>query len=184
MNESKISVRYAKALIMSAKDHNVLDPVRADMVLLIKIIKEVPELLRLLESPVVVPEKKLEVMNAIFSGKCEPLTLSFIRLAITKKREEYLSGMARIYIDLFKKEKGIKQAFITTAVPIDKEIRTAIINMIKKVYNTEIELDDKIDKQIIGGFILQVEDQLLDASVTGQIRKIRKSLVDKTYEKR
>lgn len=184
MNESKISVRYAKALIMSAKDQKVLDPVRADMVLLIKTIKEVPELLHLLESPVVKPGKKLEVMNLIFTGKLEPLTLSFIRLAIMNKREEYLSGMARMYIDLFKREKGIKQASLTTAVPIEKEIRAAVIDIIKKVYKTEIELNEKIDVQIIGGFILQVEDQLLDASVTGQIRKIRKSLVDKTYEKR
>jgi F-type H+-transporting ATPase subunit delta len=184
MNESQISVRYAKALIMSAKDQKVLDPVRGDMVVLIKILKEVPELIQLMENPVVNPGKKLEVMNMIFSGKTEPLTLSFIRLAIMNNREEYLLGMARMYIDLFKREKGIKQAFVTTAMPLEKEIRTAIINLIKKVYHTEIELDEKVDNQIIGGFILQVEDQLLDASVSGQIRKIRKNLIDKTYEKR
>ena len=182
MNESKISVRYAKALIMSAKDQKILDPVRADIVLLIQTLKGVPELLQLLESPVVEPGKKLEVMNMIFSGKLEPITLSFIRLAISNKREENLPDMARMYIDLFKQEKGIKQAFLTTAVTIEKEIRAAVITMIKKVFKTEIELNEKIDEQIIGGFILQVEDQLLDASVTRQIRKIRKSLVDKTFE--
>lgn len=184
MNESKISVRYAKALILSAKDQQLLDPVRGDMVLLMSTINEVSELSQLLDSPVVKPAKKMEVMNVIFSNKLKPLTLSFIRLAIMNKREEYLMGMARMYIELFKREKGIKQAFLTTAVPIGKDIRTAIINVIKKVYNTEIELNEKTDKEIIGGFILQVEDQLLDSSVKGQIRKIRKKLIDKTYEKR
>lgn len=184
MNDSKISVRYAKALIMSAKEQNLLEPVRGDMVLLIKILKKIPELLHILESPVVTPEKKLEVMNVIFSGKTDPLTLSFIRLAIMNNREEYLLGIARMYIDLFKREKGIKEAFVTTAMPLEKEIKPAIINLIRKVYHTEVEMDEKVDDQIIGGFILQVEDQLLDASVAGQIRKIRKNLIDKSYEKR
>ena len=184
MNNGKISVRYAKALITSAKEQKLLDPVRKDMELLLKTLRAVPELLQLLESPVVEPAQKLKVMNAIFSSKTEALTLSFIKLAITNNREEYLPGMARMYIDLYKQEKGIKQAFVTTAVPVEKEIRTAIINMIRKVFHIDIELNEKVDEHIIGGFILQVEDQLLDASVTGQINKIRKSLINKTYEKR
>jgi F0F1-type ATP synthase delta subunit len=54
--------------------------------------------------------------------------------------------------------------------------------MIKKTYHAEIEMNEEVDKQIIGGFILQVEDQLLDASVTGQLRKIKKNLIEKSYK--
>jgi len=183
MNESKISVRYAKALILSSKNQKVLDPVRRDMELLLSTLSEVPELLRLLESPIVEPGKKLEIMNAVFSGKMEPLSLSFFRLAILNKREGYLPGMARMYIDLFKQEKGIKLASLITAVPIGKEIRYVMVSTIKKIHHTEIELAEKVDKEIIGGFILQVEDQLLDASITGQLKRIRKNLIDRSFEK-
>jgi F-type H+-transporting ATPase subunit delta len=181
MNDSKISVRYAKALIMSAKEQKVLEPVRRDMELLLETLKETPELLQLLESPVIGSDKKLKIMNTIFSGKTEQLTLSFFNLAVTNNREEYLPGMARMYIDLFKQEKGIKQASLITAVPVGIEIRRAMIGMIKKTYHAEIEMNEEIDKQIIGGFILQVEDQLLDESVTGQLRKIKKNLIEKSY---
>jgi len=167
---------------MSAKEQKVLEPVRKDMELLLETIKETPELLQLLESPVISSGKKLKIMNMIFSGKIEQLTLSFFNLVITNNREEYLPGMARMYIDLFKREKGLKQASLITAITIDKEIRRDMVGMIKKAYHTEIEMKEEIDKQIIGGFVLQVEDQLLDASVTGQLRKIKKILMEKAHK--
>jgi F-type H+-transporting ATPase subunit delta len=177
MNHSKIPVRYAKALISSAEEQEILDPVRTDMESLLGIIKSVPDFSELLHSPIIRPSKKLEVLSAIFTGKVQPLTLSFFRLAVKNNREEHLSGMARMYIDLYKKVKGIKIATLKTAAPIDKETREELVRMIRKTFNAEIELHEETDKELVGGFVLQVEDQQMDASIAGQLKKIKRELM-------
>jgi len=179
MNRSQIPVRYAKALIANAKEQGILDSVRDDMEKFMGIIKSVPDLLQLLESPIIKPVKKLDVLSAIFTGKVQPLTLSFFKLAVDKNREEHLPGMARMYIDMYKEAKGIKIATLKTATAIDKGTREELISMIRKTFNTEIELHEETDKELVGGFILQVEDQQLDASISGQLKKIKSELLVK-----
>jgi F-type H+-transporting ATPase subunit delta len=177
MNHSKIPVRYAKALISSAKEQGILDSVRTDMENFMGLIKKVPDLSELLQSPIIRPAKKLEVLSAIFTGKVQPLTLSFFRLAVKNNREDHLSGMARMYIEMYKKVKGIKIANLKTATPIDKGTRDELIRMIRKTFNAEIELHEETDKELVGGFILQVENQQLDASISGQLKKIKRELI-------
>jgi F-type H+-transporting ATPase subunit delta len=177
MDHGKIPVRYAKALISNAEEQGVLDQVRNDMENLLKILKSVPDLLELLKSPIISSAKKLEVLNAIFTGKVQPLTLSFFKLTLENKREDHLPGMARMYIDFYKQARGIKIATLKTTTAIDKETRESLLKMIRKVFNAEIELNEETDKELIGGFILQVEDQQLDASVTGQLKKIKRKLL-------
>lgn len=177
MNHSKIPVRYAKALISSAKEQGIMDYVRIDMEGFMGIIKSVPDLLQLLESPIINTAKKLEVLSAIFTGKIQPLTQSFFRLALEKNREDHLPGMARMYIELYKKAKGIKIATLKTAEPIDKGTRDELISRIRKTFNSEIELHEETDKELVGGFILQVEDQQLDASISGKLKKIKRELL-------
>ena len=179
MNHSQIPVRYAKALISNAKEQGIMDSVRIDMEDFMGIIKSVPDLLQLLESPIIRPAKKLEVLSAIFTGKVQPLTLSFFRLAVDKNREEHLPGMARMYIDMYKEAKGIKIANLKTATTIDKGTRDELIRMIRKIFNAEIELHEETDKELVGGFILQVENQQLDASISGQLKKIKRELLVK-----
>lgn len=179
MNHSKIPVRYAKALISGAEEQGVMDSVRKDMEGFLGIIKSVPNLLQLLQSPIIRPAKKLEVLSAIFTGKVQPLTQSFFRLAVEKNREEHLPAMARMYIDLYKQIKGIKIASLKTATPIEMGTRDELVRMIRKTFNAEIELHEETDKELIGGFILQVENQQLDASISGQLKKIKRELLIK-----
>jgi len=183
MNNSKISTRYAKALLQSATEQKILEPVRKDMEALLQIVSAVPELIQLLESPVVEQLKKKEIINNIFSDTFNPLTLSFVRMTIDNKREEHLPAMARMFIHQYKEEKGIKMAVLTTTVTLDKQARSRIIHIIQDTFNTKIELSEKIDQDLIGGFILRVEDKQLDASVIGQLKRIRKELLETPLKK-
>jgi F-type H+-transporting ATPase subunit delta len=176
MNHSKIPVRYAKALISEAEEQGILDPVRNDMENILSILKNVPDLSQMLASPIISRSKKLEVLTSIFEGKVHPLTISFFRLIVENNREELLAGMARMYINFYKQAKGIKLATLKTAVHVDKEIRDKLANMIRRVFKAEIELTEETDEDLIGGFILQVEDQQLDASVSGQLNRIKRKL--------
>ncbi|MFC2081415.1 ATP synthase F1 subunit delta [Bacteroidota bacterium] len=178
MSTGKVAVRYAKALFQSAKAQMVLDPVRADMEVFIKAAKGIPDIMRLLESPTLDSTKKTSALLEIFKSSMSDLSLNFIRLVTGNKREEYLPGMARYFIQLYKEERGIQVATISSAVGLEVGSRDQIREMIKKAFKTEIELEQEIKKELIGGFVLRVENKQLDASVKGKLARIKKELQD------
>ena len=176
MNESKISTRYAKALFLSAVEKKVSDAVREDMEMILIVIRDIPELKQLLESPVIASGKKDEILRAVFGNKINELTSSFLELLIQKKREDFLAGIARSFIKYYKEASGIKVAVLKTAIQLDKQLKEQLAQIIRKKFNSDIELSELVNESLIGGFVLTVEDQQLDASVSGQLSRIRKEL--------
>ena len=175
MNDSKISVRYSKAIFQSAVENKNLDKVNSDMLLLMEVCS-IPEMKELLQSPVIRPSKKSEILHAVLKGNVENITLSLIDLVVLNGRENYLTAIARVFISETRKFKGITEVKLTTAVPVDDKIRTQITELVKRVFNTKVDLKEAVDKEIIGGFILKIEDNFMDASVRNKLRKIKKEL--------
>ncbi len=174
MNDGKISVRYARALFRSAQGKKILDKVNSDMQHISEVCK-VPDFKELLESPIIVPSKKARIiLNTI--GNIEKITGSLISLIVKNGREMYLPGIAREFIRLTKEHNGITETVLTTAVKIDDKIKKQISDLIAKTFKTKVELKEVVDKDIIGGFILRVEDNYLDESVRNKLRKIEKEL--------
>lgn len=176
MSTGKIAVRYAKALFLSAREQKLLDPVRADMEIILKATTGIQDIRQLLESPIINSGKKANALVEIFKSGISELSLDFIRLVTGNKREEYLPGMARYFIQLYKEEKGIKVATISSAVSLDSESSRQIGEMIKKAFKAKIELQQEVKEELIGGFVLRVENKQLDASVKGKLEKIKKEL--------
>ena len=183
MNESRISVRYSKALFQSALEKNILDTINQDMVL-IRDICTIPEVRELLKNPVIRPSRKGEALKGIFGKEIHPLTLSLVDLVVGNGRERYLPSIARVFIHETKKHRGVTESVLTTAVKIDPELKKQVIGMIEKLLDTKVDLKENIDESIIGGFILKVEDNYVDASIRNKLRKIRSELVTGTFEKR
>ena len=176
MSTGQIAVRYAKALFLSAREQKLLDPVRADMEILLEATTGIPALRQLLESPVLDSGKKTATLLDIFRPVMSGLSLDFIRLVAKKKREEYLPAMARYFIRVYKEEKGIMVATISSAFSLDSESSNQIKDMIKKAFKAEIELQQEVKRELIGGFVLRVENKQLDASVKGKLARIKKEL--------
>lgn len=176
MKVGKIAVRYARALFLSAKEQSILDEVRKDMEMIFTAVSDLADVKNLLESPVVETRKKTAILVLLFEGKIGDLSLDFIRLVSGNNREEYLAAICRHYIKLYKEEKGIKIASIETASPLTKEIRQEMLTIITRAFNAEIELHEEVQKDLIGGFVLRVEDKQLDSSVKGQLARIKKEL--------
>jgi len=176
MNDSKISVRYARALFQSALEKNILDKVFQDMILISEVCKN-PETKEFLQSPIIVPSKKEAIFKAIFGDNVEQITLSLIDLCVRHGRESYIPAIARVFIHETKKHKGITETVLTTAVRIDDSLREQITGLINHNFNTEVELKENIDPEIIGGFILQIDDSYIDASIRNKLRKIKKELI-------
>jgi len=178
MNENKISVRYAKALFSLGKDENAFDVLKKDMELLYQCIIEIPELQYIIQSPVIKTTDKIRLFKESFRDSFSPLSFSFIDLVLENRREEYLTGIARYFLDLLKLNSGIRSAELVTAVPIDENLRKSIIQLIARKFDAKVELHEQVDQNIIGGFILRVDDQQIDASISSKLSRIKRELID------
>ena len=182
MNESQISVRYAKALFQSALEQHQLDSVYNDMEVLTNACK-LDDFQYMLVVPTLLPSQKIKLMGSIFERHFSKLSISLINLVIENKRESYLPGIARNFRDLYRKEKGIRTAALITAQPVDDSVLDKIRVLISKAYDSEVELSSSVEEHVIGGFVLTIEDMRYDASVETNLRKITKQLFQTSIEK-
>jgi F-type H+-transporting ATPase subunit delta len=176
MNNSKISVRYSRALFQSALGKKILDKVNQDMIFISEICK-LPETKEFLQSPIIVPSKKEAVFHKILGESVEKITLSLIDLIVKNGRESFIPAIARVFIHETKKYRGITESVLTTAVKVDDKVKSQITELISDVFKTKVELKENIDPEIVGGFILQIDDNYIDASIKNKLRKIRKELI-------
>ena len=176
MNESQISVRYAKALFQSASEKNILDQVNNDMDLLATTCKQ-EEFQYMLVVPTLKPSEKIALMDAIFKSKISDTSLALIKLVVENKRDVYLPGIARNFMDLYRKEMKISSATLLTAEPVESKALNSIKEMLAKVYDSSVELSAKVDEGVIGGFVLTIENMQYDASVATSLRNFRKQLL-------
>jgi F-type H+-transporting ATPase subunit delta len=176
MNDSKISVRYSRALFQSALEKKIIDKVNQDMIFISEICRD-PETKEFLLSPIIVPSKKISIFHKMLKGNVEEITLSMIDLMVKNGRESYLPALARVFIHETLQYKGITKSVLTTAVKVDDKVRKQMTDLISKVYSTKVELEEKIDPEIIGGFMLRIDDNYIDASVRNKLRKIKKELL-------
>ena len=133
-------------------------------------------------SPIIFPSRKSEILHKMFEGRIEKITMSLIDLTVKNGRESFIPSITRVFVSETMKFKGITRSVLTTAVKIDPEIRKQIIEIIQKVFKTKVELEENVDTEIIGGFILRVEDNLIDASLRNKLRRIRKELIGNAME--
>jgi F-type H+-transporting ATPase subunit delta len=177
MNESKITVRYAKALFTLAKESNSFDVMKMDMELLSQCIREIPELQFVIQSPVIKVSEKIKLFDESFRDSFSPLTRSFVTLVLERRREEYLLSISRAFLSSLKTEQGIEVAELVTAIPLDETLRKSVLNFITKRFKTQVELHETVDEKLIGGFILRIGDQQVDASISNKLARIKIALL-------
>ncbi|MBE0666689.1 MAG: ATP synthase F1 subunit delta [Bacteroidales bacterium] len=177
MNDSKIPVRYAKALFDLALEHDSLDSVYKDMQLLLYLCS-MKEVKQILENPVIRATKRGEILKALFENDVEPLTLKFLDLVFRQDRESHLAAMARDFLDLTRRHRGIRQVTLTTAVPANEKVRGEIAAITATAGASKIEFMEKTDKSLIGGFILRVDDTYIDASVRRRLNRFKKEFTE------
>ncbi len=181
MDESKISTRYSKAFMEFAAEKNLLEEAAEDIHLILTICK-MKDVMSMLESPVIQNSDKQKIIDSILKNKVNPITFSFIDLILKNNRAPYLKGICIKFIDEYKEKKGIKSAVLTSVKDINKTQKQKLIKAVEHIYKSKIELEEVIDENILGGFILTVEDQQFDASVASKLKKIRQELINVTFE--
>jgi F-type H+-transporting ATPase subunit delta len=173
MPNTRVASRYAKSLLDLAVEKDQLEQVYNDMLYLQDLTKQSRDFTNLLRSPVIKSEAKLRTIEAVTNGNISPLTVAFIRLMTNKAREAELPEIITSFVQQYKQKKGIQIVKLTTATPVSESVKNAIINQVKKTGGIEnLELQEIVDPKIIGGFVLQAGDKLVDASVAYDLQQI------------
>ncbi len=178
MDQSAITVRYAKAFFETAKEKNLLNQLKADIESILEVCTESADFILLLESPVVKTSKKAALLKTIFEGKVHGLSLNFLLLITKNKREDHIPGICRNFLDLTRKDQNIKSAILTTASEVSADIINKIQDLLSKELDATIELSSKVNPEILGGLVLRLDDKQYDASVATQLKKIKQSLLE------
>jgi F-type H+-transporting ATPase subunit delta len=176
MDESAITVRYAKALFSLSKEKNQLFSLKEDMDLISSVCNQSEDFILLLKSPVVKTSEKVHIIRLIFHEKISPLSLQFLELITQNKREVFIPSICRNILTLIRKEKNIKTAVITTAQALDEKLMEKAKKILEEELKTEVELSAKVNTHLIGGMILRIDDKQYDASILTQLNKLRQEM--------
>lgn len=179
MNTGAISIRYARALLMFANEAGVADKVYQEALTLWKSFQEVPELRTVMEKPVMSREKKLRVLVQATGGEVTEQMEKFLGLVLHEKREKFLMGINQAFVDLYRKQEKIRVGKLITAVPIAPEEVERIRQIVISHAGGTAEFATKVDPDIEGGFIFEINTYRLNASVADQMRRIKRQFIEK-----
>lgn len=174
MLNPRLAGRYAKSLIDLSVEQNQLEVVYKDMLYLQALCKASREFVSLLKSPVISIDKKSNALKAITAGKISALTAAFDILLINKNREFYLPEIVDAFIDQYNALKGIHKVKLTTATPVSEEVKQSIVNKIKNETSLKnVELETVVKEELIGGFVLEFDNNLVDVSIQRDLRDLK-----------
>lgn len=179
MSVIRIASRYAKSLLDLAKEQGNLDAVVEDIKSFNQVAKN-RDFFLMLKSPIVNADKKAGVLNAIFDGKVDKLTMAFLDIVLRKGRESYLPEIATEFMEQYKTLKKVSTVKLTTAQPITDAALEAIKAKLlgSDITQESLQIETAVDADLIGGFVVQVGDKLVDASVAHKLREMAKVIAE------
>ena len=182
MKNPRLAGRYAKSLLDLSIEKNQLESTYNDIQLLNTICMGNPDFVTMLKSPVINSDKKEKILEAITNNKINEITASFLKLSVNKTREYSLPEIVKAFIGQYNKLNNIHQVKITTAVPISEKIQHSIVNKITSTTSIKkIDLETAVDDQLSGGFTLEMEGNLIDASILRDLNDVKKQFKSNEY---
>lgn len=177
MNEGRAASRYAKATLDFAVEKKAADAVEKDMRNIASTIAENKDLRTVLGSPVVKGEVKKKALNQIFKSSHQ-ITLGLLGILTDNKRIDLLKEVALKYIIQHEKLKGEDVAYVTTAVPLSATLEKKILAEVTKITGKKVTIENKVDENVLGGFVLRVGDLQYDASIANKLNNIKREFTN------
>ena len=179
MASARVAERYSRSLLDLAKDSSKVDKVYEDMKQL-KASLSSSDLMNLLMNPTIRGSKKNTILQKIFGSSWDALTLKFVEVITRKGRENVLPDIAQTFFEQYNEYKGITNVLVTSANPLSEDsldrIRQKLIS--SGTTKDKINLETKVDPALIGGFVLEYNNNQYDASVRGKLNKLKNILVN------
>ena len=171
---SGVAGRYASALFDLAREQRVIDPVMADLDRFDALLRDSPDLQRLVKSPVFTAEEQERAVAAILDrAGIGGFAGNFIRLVASNRRLFALPDMIRAYRTLVADHKGIVRAQVSVAEPPSEKVMSDITSALRDVARAEVDVDVRVDPGLIGGLVVKMGSRMVDASLRTKLNSIR-----------
>lgn len=182
MTHFRVAKRYAKGYMDFLTDSGKEEILMEEMLQLRDLIQSSRELKNFFASPVIDFKRKTQIMeNVLEAFSIE--TKTFLSLIIKQGRSEAIGAIAHEFVQLYKTKNGIKDVKITSAQELQEHQIEAILSKAKEFLpeNTKFEVVSKVNPELIGGFILRLDDKQYDASLKTKMNNIKKEFDLKHY---
>jgi F-type H+-transporting ATPase subunit delta len=174
---SGIAEPYAKALMSLADSQDLVDRLGEDVASLRQLLDESADLKQFLDNPLIKPADKKGVLQRILGDSLHAYTLNFLMLLVDRGRILFLSDVCRSFQALLRTRKQTVLAQVTSTIALTPEQQQTIVDRVKTMTDArEVEIETILDPDIIGGIMVKVGSQFIDASIRGQLRRISISL--------
>ena len=173
MSETRIAKRYATSLFELAEERKSLDIVKSDMEQFLSVCKSNVAFLNMLNSPVIPYLKKGEILIKIFEGTVSELSLAMFNLIVRKNREKIMPQISQELINRFNENRGFQPANVTTAAPLTSSLKNSFEALVKLISGKKPLLTTRVEENIIGGYVLVLNDHQIDQSVKGSLNKMK-----------
>jgi len=183
MKESRIAIRYAKALFELSLEQGSMEQTCQDMNLVRDVCLTNRDFRLMLSSPVIKSDKKQNILKSLFEGKVGKLSLAYLNIIAAKRREIFIEPIAVQFLNNYKEYKGILPVLLTTAAKADNEVKNKVAGLIKNFTKKDVELTEEIKSEIIGGFIMKFGQYQYDESIRKKIMKLKREFNINVYEK-
>lgn len=183
MTDNRVANRYAKSLIELAIEKGVVEQVHHDMLIFSELCRTNRDFLLMLKNPIISHTKKRKILYQIFEGKVDASTLAIFDIITRKNRELYLPAIAEEFVAQYRTYKGIEKATVTTPFPLTETLRARFKTLVAEQTGKTVELAEKVDPELIGGFVLKIGDRLMDNSVRHKLKTLSYEFDDDSYVK-
>jgi len=174
MLTSKVAKRYAQGLLNFTKESGSTDAVFTEMGDMVKTIRNSKELQNFFASPVIDSKKKISIALEIFKG-FSPVTQSLVQLIIKQGRESQMQNIAQEFVNKVNEMNGVQRITLTSATQLTEGNIESVLKSTPLInHDNKFDVKTIIDPAILGGYILRVGDQQIDASVKSKLGKLKK----------
>ncbi|HHW59531.1 MAG: ATP synthase F1 subunit delta [Bacteroidales bacterium] len=180
-----VAQRYAKSLLDLAIEQHIAELVYNDLLLINKILNENKDLCIVLQSPIIRNEKKEKIFSEIFAEYIQPLSLNFFTLLLRKSRIVIFKNIVKSYEDFYYEANNILCVNITTAQHFNESLLDKLQSKIHGFFpDKSLKFNENIDEEILGGFVVNFYDYMIDKSIRTKLIQARKQIMRKEYEKK
>ena len=169
MDNGRISVRYARALFQTAQEQGCEDAVYDGLT-------RFAQFNEVLADPIVPAEEKVKLLEMSIGEPMHDCLKQFIAFVADHKREDKMFLIAMKYMEMYRQKHNILSTSVTTATELSDATYDHIKAFIKQTFGADAEIAVHIDPKLIGGFILDIENSRMDASVAGQLNALKNRL--------
>lgn len=182
MQDYRININYAKALMQLAAETGEQEQVSADMRLVHQVCAENRELNAVFDNPQIKAGKKAGILTELFGEHVCKTTREFLLFVVRKKRSVNLKGISAMYLDLYRESRGIVLSHLTTAHPVDEETQVLAVKTIADFTHKQVELQTHVDPAVLGGLAMEFDGYMFDATVAARLAKLRRRFEENVYE--